>query len=78
MLKDKLREMGIKETDTLLVHSNFNPDSGFKGAPIDIVNALAEVVGTKGNLLMVSIPFRGTTYDYLMTNKPFNIKRPCL
>ena len=75
MLKNKLREMGIKETDTLLVHSNFNPDSGFKGAPIDIVNALAEVVGTKGNLLMVSIPFRGTTYDYLMTNKPFNIKK---
>ncbi|MFZ3064376.1 MAG: AAC(3) family N-acetyltransferase [Nitrospirota bacterium] len=75
MLKNKLREMGIKETDTLLVHSNFNPDSGFKGAPIDVVNALIDLVGAKGNLLMVSIPFRGTTYDYLTTNKPFNIKK---
>ncbi|MFZ3091275.1 MAG: AAC(3) family N-acetyltransferase [Nitrospirota bacterium] len=75
MLKNKLRELGIKETDTLLVHSNFNPDSGFKGAPLDVVNALIELVGAKGNLLMVSIPFRGSSYDYLVTNKPFYIKK---
>ncbi len=75
MLKEKLREMGIKETDTLLVHSNFNPDSGFKGAPIDVVNALIELVGAEGNLLMVSIPFRGSSYDYLASNKPFYIKK---
>ena len=78
MLKNKLRELGIKETDTLLVHSNFNPDSGFKGAPLDVVNALIELVGAEGNLLMVSIPFRGSSYDYLVTNKPFYIKKPCL
>jgi aminoglycoside 3-N-acetyltransferase len=75
MLKNKLREMGIQETDTLLVHSNFNPDSGFKGSPLDMVNALVELVGTEGNLLMVSIPFRGSSYDYLKLNKPFYIKK---
>ncbi len=75
-LKAKLRKMGIKETDTLMVHANFEPDSGFKGNPNDIVNALVELVGTKGNLLMVSIPYRGTAYDYLMKKKkPFRVNK---
>lgn len=74
-LKARLRSMGISESDTLLVHSNFKPDSGFQGTPLDLVNALAELVGEKGNLLMVSIPFRGAAYDYLALNKPFNIKK---
>jgi aminoglycoside N3'-acetyltransferase len=69
--KARLRSMGVSESDTLLVHSNFKPDSGFEGAPLDLVNALAELVGEKGNLLMVSIPFRGAAYDYLALNKPF-------
>jgi aminoglycoside 3-N-acetyltransferase len=74
-LKARLRSAGISEGDTLLVHSNFKPDSGFQGTPLDLVNALAEAVGEKGNLLMVSIPFRGAAYDYLSLNKPFNVKK---
>lgn len=71
-LTRKLRDMGIKETDTLLVHSNTNPESGFKGAPLDLVSALVDFVGKDGNLLMVSIPFRGSVYDYLSKGKPFH------
>ena len=74
-LKARLRGMGVAESDTLLVHSNFKPDSGFKGTPLDLVNALAELVGEKGNLLMVSIPFRGAAYDYLALNKPFYVNK---
>jgi aminoglycoside N3'-acetyltransferase len=74
-LKSKLRQIGIAETDTLLVHANFEQDSGFKGSPQDVVNALIQTVGLKGNLLMVSIPYRGTAYDYLKKNKPFRIRK---
>jgi len=74
-LKAKLKKIGVAETDTLMVHANFEPDSGFKGNPNDIVNALVELVGTKGNLLMVSIPYRGRAYDYLLKNKPFRVNR---
>lgn len=74
-LTARLRRAGIGEADTLLVHANFKPDSGFRGAPLDLVNALVELVGARGNLLMVSIPFRGTAYDYLMQNKPFNVQK---
>lgn len=74
-LKSALRDMGITESDTLMVHANFKPDSGFDGTPADIVTALAELVGEHGNLMMVSIPFRDTAYDYLEKNKPFNVKK---
>src|SRR5919198_4840519 len=63
-LKAALRSAGIGDRDTLMVHSNFEPDSGFVGSPQDLVNALADVVA-QGNLVMVSIPFRGAAYDYL-------------
>ena len=75
MLKVKLKKMGIVETDTLMVHANFELASGFKGTPNDIVNALVELLGKDGNLLMVSIPFRGTAYDYLMKKKPFRLNK---
>ena len=74
-LKSGLIKMGIVESDTLMIHVNFNPQNGFQGTPLDLVNALAELVGEKGNLLMVSIPFRGAAYDYLALNKPFNVKK---
>jgi aminoglycoside 3-N-acetyltransferase len=74
-LKARLRSAGISESDTLLVHSNFEPNSGFQGTPLDLANALAELVGSKGNLLMVSIPFRGAAYDYLALGKPFNVRK---
>jgi aminoglycoside 3-N-acetyltransferase len=74
-LKARLKSVGITESDTLLVHSNFKPDSGFRGVPLDLVNALTELVGEKGTLVMVSIPFRGSAYDYLALGKPFNVKK---
>jgi aminoglycoside 3-N-acetyltransferase len=74
-LTKALRGMGLTETDTVLVHSNFEPDSGFKGAPVDLVNALATFLGERGNLLMVSIPFRGSAYDYLALNKKFDVRK---
>lgn len=74
-LAQALRKLGISESDTLLVHSNFEPHSGFKGAPLDLVNAFAGFIGDKGNLLMVSIPFRGSAYDYLALNKTFDVRK---
>ena len=74
-LTERLRAFGIAETDTLLVHVNFEPDSGFRGAPLDLVNALVALVGTHGNLMMVSIPFRGAAYDYLLQGKVFNVRK---
>ncbi len=74
-LKNALIRWGVRDTDTLMVHANFNPDSGFQGSPGDLVDAMVELVGTNGNLVMVSIPFRGTSYDHLKKNKPFRVNK---
>jgi aminoglycoside 3-N-acetyltransferase len=74
-LKFALWQMGVAETDTVMVHANFRHDSGFHGSPADLVKALVSLVGTHGNLMMVSIPFRGYAYDYLALGKPFHVKR---
>jgi len=74
-MQQALKNIGISETDTLFVHSNFSPDSGFSGTPLDMVNALVDLVGEKGNLLMVSIPFRGSSFDYLSKGKTFSRKK---
>lgn len=74
-LKSALKNMGIGPTDTLMVHANFEPNSGFQGAPLDLVDAFVDLVGNEGNLMMVSIPFRGAAYDYLLQNKTFHIRK---
>jgi aminoglycoside 3-N-acetyltransferase len=74
-LKFALWQMGVAETDTLMVHANFRHDSGFQGSPADLVSAFVELVGKHGNFMMVSIPFRGYAYDYLAQGKPFHVKR---
>jgi aminoglycoside N3'-acetyltransferase len=58
--------MEIEDTDTLLVHSNFASDIGFRGTPQDLVNALVDVVAA-GNLLMLSIPYRGSACDFTIS-----------
>ena len=74
-LKRALSRSGIQATDTVLVHANFSPESGFSGAPLDLVDALAELLGERGNLVMVSIPFRGSAYDYLAQGKVFDVRK---
>jgi aminoglycoside 3-N-acetyltransferase len=59
----------------VIVHANFTSDNGFRGSPGELVEALASVVSEQGNLLMVSIPFRGSAYDHLLQNKSFNVRK---
>jgi aminoglycoside 3-N-acetyltransferase len=73
-MKSALWKTGIRTTDTVLVHSNFEPLSGFRGSPADMVAALVDLV-PEGNLLMVSIPFRGSAYDYLAQGKTFDVRK---
>lgn len=75
MLVNSLKEMGIRENDTVLVHANFKSDSGFQGEPGDAVEVLKGFLGEQGNFLMVSIPFRGAGKDYLEKGKTFRVKK---
>jgi aminoglycoside 3-N-acetyltransferase len=70
-----LRKMGVAEGDTVMVHANFEADSGFDGVPMDLIETLVDLLGKNGNLMMVSIPFRGSAYDHLQQKKTFYVKR---
>lgn len=51
-LLDVLRRMGIEPGSTLFVQSSFNDLHTFSGRPIDLLDALRQLVGPAGTLLM--------------------------
>jgi aminoglycoside N3'-acetyltransferase len=74
-LAEGFSRLGIHRGETLLVHSSFRHDRGFTGSPQDVVECLRAAVGDEGNLLMVSLPFRTSAYDYLKTDPVFDVRR---
>jgi aminoglycoside 3-N-acetyltransferase len=70
-----LRGLGIAEGDTLMVHAGFDRLSGFKGSPSKVIDTLLTAVGPRGNLLMVSMAYMSSAYEYLKRGKPFDVRK---
>lgn len=70
-----IRDLGFEKGDSLLVHGAFRQNNGFEGSPKDVIDCLLEAVGEEGNLLMVSMPYLSSTYDYLKEEPLFDVKR---
>lgn len=49
---DKFREVGVKEGDTMIVHSAYSPLKGSGLSPQEIVDLLLSIVGESGTLVM--------------------------
>jgi aminoglycoside 3-N-acetyltransferase len=69
------RSLGIERGDALMVHSGFDTTNGFTGSPNDFIDVLLEVLGPEGHLLMVSMPYMSSTYDYLSQGKIFDVRK---
>ena len=74
-LEKKLQELGIKQGDTIMVHSSWSPLNGFQGLVQDAIKILKKAVGPEGNLLMVSMAYGNATYEYFEELKCFNVLR---
>lgn len=74
-LERSLRALGIAEGDTLLLHAGFTPFSGFTGTPQALLDCLLRIMGPAGNLLMMSMAYTGTAYNYLKRGEPFDVRR---
>lgn len=74
-LMGALRSIGIKRGDALMVHSGFNRTTGFTGSPNEFIDVLLEVVGPEGHLLMVSMPYMSSAYEYLRQDKIFDVRK---
>jgi aminoglycoside N3'-acetyltransferase len=74
-LEYALRQLGIKSGDTVLLHVTYKFNSGYVGKPQSIVDVLIDIIGDNGNLLMVSLPYTGSTLEYLQKNEVFDVRK---
>lgn len=72
----KLSQLGVCRGDTLMVHSSWLPNSGFKGRPAEMISALKEVVGDDGLLSMTSMTYQNeSSAGFLARKVPLNARR---
>ena len=74
-LESALRQLGLAAGDSVLVHSGFRRVSGFTGTPNDVIECLVKILGPEGHLLMMSIPYRGSSQRYAESNPVFDVRR---
>jgi aminoglycoside 3-N-acetyltransferase len=74
-LEKALAAIGIAPGDTVMVHSGFRPTSGFTGTPTDAIDAMLRAVGPEGHVLMMSIPYRGSSQRYAESSPLFDVRR---
>jgi aminoglycoside 3-N-acetyltransferase len=74
-LLQSLRSLGVQEGDTVLVHSSFKGSNGFVGSPDQVIDVFLEALGSAGNLMMVSLPYLSSTYEYLKSFVSFDVRR---
>ena len=74
-LEEALAGLGLKAADTVLVHSGFSRFNGFTGTPEDVIAVLRSIVGNDGNLLMMSMPYGGSSQRYADSGKIFDVKK---
>jgi len=70
-----LRSLGVVAGDTVLVHNSFHYSNGFAGSPNKVIDVLLESVGSDGNLMMMSLPYTSSTFDYLKTLDCFDVRK---
>lgn len=69
----QLSEMGITSGDTLLVHSSLSKIGYVEGGPQTIIDALLEVVGENGHVLMPNSPNAGYQLEYIRNLTVFDL-----
>jgi aminoglycoside 3-N-acetyltransferase len=73
---EKLRELGIRVGDTVMVHSSWRPNNGFRGRPTDMVSALQQSVGPRGLLVMPSLTYQNkSSREFLANGTPMDVRR---
>ena len=73
-LKEEFEKIGIKEGDSVLVHSSLSKIGFVDGGPATIVNALLEVIGSNGTLLFPAFPAAGRNKTHLEEHPFFDIE----
>lgn len=70
-----LRALGVEHGDSVMLHSAFSDAHGFRGSIEQLTNVFIDAVGPEGHLLMVSLPYRSSTFEYLKKMKVFDVRK---
>ena len=73
-LVGEFKRIGIQKGDTLLVHSSLSKIGYVSEGPKTVVDALLEVVGDEGNLLMPTSPNASMQLDYIRNLEVFDVE----
>lgn len=69
-----LRDAGIREGDSVMLHSAFNGAHGFRGSIEQLTRVFIDAVGPDGHVLMVSLPYRSSALDYVRKLEVFDVR----
>jgi aminoglycoside 3-N-acetyltransferase len=72
-LLNDLRKIGLKENDSVLVHSSLSKIGFVKGGASTVISALEEAIGKEGTLLFPAFPAAGRNKDHLEAYPSFDI-----
>lgn len=72
-LINQFKSIGIQQGDSLLVHSSLSKIGYVEGGAKTVVDALLEVVGVNGNLLMPTSPNASLQLDFIRDLKVFDV-----
>ena len=70
-----LRSVGVNPGDSVMLHSAFGPQDGFRGSIAQLTKVFVDAVGPDGHLLMVSLPYRSSSIEYLGKLKQFDVRK---
>ena len=70
-----LRTLGVASGDALMLHSAFRKSHGFRGSIEQLTDVFIDAVGPDGHLLMVSLPYRSSSFDYLSKLRVFDVRK---
>jgi len=74
-LESLLCAIGVTSGDTVMLHGSLNASSGFRGSPKELTDVFLKSLGPNGNLLMVSLPYSSSTYEYLQKLNTFDVRK---
>jgi aminoglycoside 3-N-acetyltransferase len=60
-----LQKLGLKDGDTIIVHSSMDSFAAFNGRPTEIIAELEKILGPSGTLVMPTLPFSGSALDWV-------------
>ena len=70
-----LRELGLRSGDLVCVHTAFRSIGYVVGGPATVVQALEEVVGSTGTILMPAYSAGGMTINWVKSTSGFDVRR---